>query len=345
MNPFAQEFIPTNMIQIQPQTPPLPTWPSDQASQRQPRQPSPTVLVVVGLPGSGKSTFSANVRENDPDRWAVANQDTLGNRQACERAVECALRDGKSVLIDRSNFDERQRATWVKLARAHRAQTAAVILDMPVELCIQRAESRTGHPTLATHDAAFVIHKFAGMWQPVKPQLEGFEAVRTCYTPADADACAAEVALHRWPAAGAAAAPPVQRVWRPALAEPGACWSAVAGGPSPHRQTQSGLSASAATPADTDAASLGGLTDKPGVDGLAAPFPGAWGAVAPAEAAASRLTEPIRSDAEEASDEVFCRLLEIGMEEAFSAEQMQAALAAGGGNAVRAMQLLLDGAF
>ena len=28
--------------------------------------------------------------------------------QACERAVECALRGGKSVLVDRGNFDERQ---------------------------------------------------------------------------------------------------------------------------------------------------------------------------------------------------------------------------------------------
>ena len=38
-------------------------------------------------------------RRIDDDRWGAANRDTLANLQPCKRAVECALRDGKSVLV------------------------------------------------------------------------------------------------------------------------------------------------------------------------------------------------------------------------------------------------------
>jgi hypothetical protein len=36
-------------------------------------------------------------------------------RKRCEAEAEIGLRRGKSVLVDRCNFDYQQRVTWIKL--------------------------------------------------------------------------------------------------------------------------------------------------------------------------------------------------------------------------------------
>ncbi|KAL6764604.1 hypothetical protein V8C86DRAFT_2473181, partial [Haematococcus lacustris] len=71
------------------------------------------VLVLVGVPGSGKSTIAQELREAG---WVVVNQDVLGSRRSCEAAFDEALQAGRNVVVDRCNFDEAQRSTWVQLS-------------------------------------------------------------------------------------------------------------------------------------------------------------------------------------------------------------------------------------
>lgn len=140
------------------------------------------VVLLVGVPGSGKSTFAHKL--TPAGGWAWVNQDTLGDRQACEAAVKQALRSGKSVIVDRCNFNKQQRSTWVRLAYEHgeaarrrqggggggggrHAQqpqgegdcsqepddvfqpvVVAVEFRVPFEECKRRALARTDHPTL-----------------------------------------------------------------------------------------------------------------------------------------------------------------------------------------------------
>jgi hypothetical protein len=39
----------------------------------------------------------------------------MKTRRRCEAEAEIGLRRGKSVLVDRCNFDFQQRVTWIKL--------------------------------------------------------------------------------------------------------------------------------------------------------------------------------------------------------------------------------------
>jgi len=40
----------------------------------------------------------------------------MGTRQACEQVARTAFKKGFSVIVDRVNFDIKQRNNWVKLA-------------------------------------------------------------------------------------------------------------------------------------------------------------------------------------------------------------------------------------
>ena len=123
------------------------------------------MLVLVGLPGSGKSTFASQIQATvcDPERWAAPNQDVLGDRHAVvaaasrhlgllsKEAIPAALNAGwRGIIIDRCNFDRNQRAHWLQLAgqteEVTGRPTLSICVMMPhaddVSFCIQRAVDR-----------------------------------------------------------------------------------------------------------------------------------------------------------------------------------------------------------
>jgi tRNA splicing ligase len=77
----------------------------------------PRVLILAGVPGvlsfiynctgSGKSTFANKLVELYG--WERVNQDEMGTRKACELKTQQALKKGRSIIIDRCNFDISQR--------------------------------------------------------------------------------------------------------------------------------------------------------------------------------------------------------------------------------------------
>ncbi|KAG2497888.1 hypothetical protein HYH03_004154 [Edaphochlamys debaryana] len=161
----------------------------------------PTLLVLVGIPGSGKSTLSQHLVQHG---WSHINQDALGSRPACEDACRAALRQGLNVVVDRCNHDSFQRSHWVRLARqAGRVRVVALQLLLPVGVCKQRALARVGHPTLGLHNAEGVIDRFYHEFEPADTR-EGFDRVMTATSSAEVDSAAAELLAEA--AAGAAAA-------------------------------------------------------------------------------------------------------------------------------------------
>jgi predicted kinase len=160
-----------------------------------------TVIVLVGMPGCGKSTFCHALEQHllspmggedataaaagggDPPRNIPVpapvrvSQDELGSRGRCLSLGAAALRAGRSVVIDRCNFDRAQRAHWVKLAAQHRAVAVALFLHVPAAVCKRRVMARVGHPTLGpSAESLRVIDRFGKMLVP-PVESEGFAFV------------------------------------------------------------------------------------------------------------------------------------------------------------------------
>jgi predicted kinase/endonuclease/exonuclease/phosphatase family metal-dependent hydrolase len=137
---------------------------------------SPIVLVLIGAPGSGKTTLAAHLSSV----FARISQDALGSRSKCEEAAKSELESGRSIVIDRCNFDARQRSTWISIARNFAARAIAVQLEVPLSICSHRVAARRGHEGGVEGDsqaAKDIVTKLHGDQQPVADD-EGFDHVR-----------------------------------------------------------------------------------------------------------------------------------------------------------------------
>ncbi|PVU85657.1 hypothetical protein BB559_001677 [Furculomyces boomerangus] len=106
----------------------------------------PQVLVLVGLPGCGKTMFSIKLTTIFKD-WELINQDDIGSRSVCEATAAKLLKAGKNVVIDRCNFDEDQRKIWIKIAEEAYCPVDTLYFDINAKVCKERVKNRKGHPT------------------------------------------------------------------------------------------------------------------------------------------------------------------------------------------------------
>jgi hypothetical protein len=156
---------------------------------------APSLIMTCGLPGSGKSTFSAGLAASG--LWDVISKDDIGSRQATEeKFAQCYLRKGsaKRAVIDMCNVAPADRAAWLDFA-LRPADAVVVYFDVSADVCKQRVKTRANHPTgdlFTGGKGEQVIDGFAK--KLVVPTVaEGFQHVYTVRGVEDVHAL-----LHKW---------------------------------------------------------------------------------------------------------------------------------------------------
>jgi predicted kinase len=109
------------------------------------------VMVLVGLPGSGKSSYvekldgvlsSDEIRRllcDDPGDQSIHKQTFAMLRQLLKARLKLKR---PVTYIDATNLMPRERAPYVKIAREHGAIAEAIFFDVSVKECQRRNRSR-----------------------------------------------------------------------------------------------------------------------------------------------------------------------------------------------------------
>ncbi len=116
---------------------------------------SPSLVLLVGAAGSGKSTF-AHVHFG---RSTIVSSDALRAMVADDEADQSATGDAFEILhllvhkrlhrlrltvVDATNVQATSRRALLELARRHHLPAIALIFDTPLEVCLARAAARGG---------------------------------------------------------------------------------------------------------------------------------------------------------------------------------------------------------
>src|SRR6187401_3103190 len=115
--------------------------------------PELSLVVLVGVSGSGKSTFAARhflkteVLSSDVCRGLVSDDEN--NQAATKEAFEVLhfiagkrLAAGKLTVVDATNVQPESRKPLVELAREFHCLPVAIVFNLPERLCQERNRQR-----------------------------------------------------------------------------------------------------------------------------------------------------------------------------------------------------------
>ena len=127
------------------------------------------IIILVGLPGSGKSTYA---KKNFPNYHIISQDEFGGNRGQFFEAFREALTNNENIVIDRCNHLISARKELAALAKiAGYTNIRIVHIHAQKGVCIQRLLKRTDHGTISTKsDAVGIVGTFYNSFQ--RPSLD-----------------------------------------------------------------------------------------------------------------------------------------------------------------------------
>ncbi|KAF9161303.1 hypothetical protein DFQ26_004680 [Actinomortierella ambigua] len=165
----------------------------------------PKLIVLTGLPGSGKSHLVTRLLAAFPEHFVHISQDELGSRPVCERLLAQSMRHQQqsasakgnpalalpmSVIVDRCNPTAADRKSWYETA-FQPDETCIIWFSAEQATCLARCETRNDHPTLDGAKAGRVIKGFAKefeqpnlakeSWSKTLVEVGDFEGADMCF--------------------------------------------------------------------------------------------------------------------------------------------------------------------
>lgn len=141
-------------VETQPDSPMAPSESGDITKKPLPgkREPRGVVVLTIGLPGSGKTTWfkrrGVTPLSSDMLRSILFDSITEQRYQGLVFSTLRSLLRARLIAkmpwnyVDATNLSPHERRQWIKMARGFGFEVQAVFFDVPVDLCIQRNAKR-----------------------------------------------------------------------------------------------------------------------------------------------------------------------------------------------------------
>jgi predicted kinase len=170
---------PEKRIEVETQPESLGTPPAEPTAVS-PKQPRGYVVLAIGLPGSGKTTWykrrGVTPLSSDMLRSILFDDITEQRYQGLVFSTLRSLLRARLIAkmpwnyVDATNLSPHERKQWIKMAKSFGYEVQAVFFDVPLEVCLERNSKRERQVTDE------VMHKMAERLKPPSFK-EGFEKI------------------------------------------------------------------------------------------------------------------------------------------------------------------------
>ncbi len=137
-------------METQPESPSVPPAEA-QAASRSPQAPKGYVVLAIGLPGSGKTTWfrrrGVTPLSSDLLRNILFDDVEEQRYQGLVFSTLRSLLRARLIAkmpwnyVDATNLSTHERRQWIKMAKSFGYETQAVFFDVPLEVCLDRNQA------------------------------------------------------------------------------------------------------------------------------------------------------------------------------------------------------------
>jgi predicted kinase len=138
-------------VETQPESPSVPP-PEAQAAERSPQAPKGFVVLAIGLPGSGKTTWfrrrGVTPLSSDLLRNILFDDVEEQRYQGLVFSTLRSLLRARLIArmpwnyVDATNLSVHERRQWIKMAKSFGYEVQAVFFDVPLDVCLDRNRQR-----------------------------------------------------------------------------------------------------------------------------------------------------------------------------------------------------------